>query len=392
MRILQIAKYYYPSESFGGPIQFTRNVTKHMIKKGHQVTVYASDAYDISNGAPLKDRQRNVDGAQVHYFHNRMQTHGFYICPQLIPALKKSLNRFDVVHLHEYRTFQNIVFHYLNKTKTPYVVSLHGELEYTDETFGTYMLRRVFNGAFGLKILNSATKIIALTPFEKLQLMRIKIPREKIVVVPNGINVSGLEGLPPKGSFKRAYGLADKEVVLFVGRLNAMKGVDVLIKAFSKLQRIGCFLVVAGPDDGMLSSLQALVSALKLDKRVLFTGNLSHQQVFSALNDAAVVVYATLQEGLPGVPMEAGLMGKAVVVSNHPSMRFVREGNFGLSVDYGDEKQLAQAITKLLSDRRLAEALGNNGKAYLKSFSWEHVSSQIEAVYLQAIKSKRQSD
>ena len=56
MRILQITKYYYPSVSFGGPVQCTYNISKYLVKKGHDVTVYATDTADISSNARIKEK------------------------------------------------------------------------------------------------------------------------------------------------------------------------------------------------------------------------------------------------------------------------------------------------------------------------------------------------
>ncbi len=86
-----------------------------MVRLGHDVTVFSTDAYDIGSHLNLKDNFRIIDGAKVYYFHNFIRSYGFFINPGIISALQKKTADFDIVHLHEYRTFQNLAFAFLRK-------------------------------------------------------------------------------------------------------------------------------------------------------------------------------------------------------------------------------------------------------------------------------------
>jgi glycosyltransferase involved in cell wall biosynthesis len=354
-----------------------------MVRRGHDVTVFATDAYDIGSRLNLKDRFRMIDGARVYFFHNIIRNHGFFISPGIICALSKNARDFNIVHLHEYRTFQNLAFYFLNKVHTPYVLSPHGELEYRGESLDFFVLRRLFENAFGKKLLLNAGAIFALTEFEKDQLIKMGVQEEKIEVVPNGVDPQAFSNLPPKGYFKKLFKLNDDEIVLFIGRLNALKGIDTLIKAFSLLiEKKHVKLVIIGSDDGMLKSLVKLVTNLHLEDKVLFMGYLNRNLIHAALNDAAMVVYATEQEGFPLVPIETAMAGKPVIVSDHPSMYFVEKGRFGLIVKYKNIDQLKDAIEKLLDNPLLSNQLGQNGRKYVNdNFSWGVISARIEAIY-----------
>jgi glycosyltransferase involved in cell wall biosynthesis len=383
MRVLQITKYYYPSVSFGGPVQCTRNISKKLFRNGHEVTVYTTDAYDISSNARIKEGSRFVDGARVFYFRNLVKTKGFFISPGIVPVIRRNIEDFQVVHLHEYRTFQNLAFKYLRKSNVPYVLSLHGELEFKQESPDTAFLRRLFNHAFGKNLLGDASRILALTQFEAEQLVRRGIEKKKISIIPNAIDPEDFSNLPKKGCFRSMYGLKNEKIVLYLGRICEMKGLDTLIRAFSLLRmRDNLKLVLAGPDVGMQRSLQKLVYSLRLGNRVLFTGGLTRKNVLAAFNDAAVTVYASAQEGFPIVPLESGIMGKPVIVSNHPSMSYVEKGRFGFAVDYGDIAQLKKALERVLTDDELASKLSENGKKFVSdNFTWDTIVRKIESVY-----------
>lgn len=386
MRILQITKYYYPSVSFGGPVQCTYNISKYMVKKGHDVTVYATDTADISSNARIKERFELINGAKVFFFPNvTRQIYGLFISPGIIHALRKNINEFDIVHLHEYRTFQNLAFYYSRRKDTPYVLSVHGQLDYKQESWDTALLRRLFNYVFGRNLLKDASKLFALTRLEASQFLQRGIEDDKIVVIPNAIDPEDFSNPPPKGYFRNLFGLTDEEIILYLGRISKLKGLDILIKAFSLLKRrSNVKLVLAGPDDGLLEPLQKIVASLKLRDKVLFTGALTRKLVVGALNDASVTVYPSLQEGFGIVPLESGIMGKPVIVSDYPSMEFVKKGQFGLVVEYGNIIQLKEALETILEDPELAKKLGQNGKSYvLENFSWNVVGRKVEDIYNQ---------
>src|SRR4030042_3369637 len=126
MRILQIVNYYYPNVGFGGPVQCTYYLSKYMVEKGHEVTVYTTDASDKNSKARMREKFQVIDGAKVFFFPNVSKHYGLFIDPGLLCVLRSTINDFDVVHLHEYRTFQNLVFYYSRRNRVPYVLSPHG--------------------------------------------------------------------------------------------------------------------------------------------------------------------------------------------------------------------------------------------------------------------------
>jgi glycosyltransferase involved in cell wall biosynthesis len=390
MKILQIINYYYPSVEFGGPVQCAYNISKYMVKKGHEVTVYATDVSDRKPKGRLEKKFQVIDGTKVFFFPYVSRKYGWLVAPGLIRALRSTINDFDVVHLHEYRTFSNLFFYsYSNKREhVPYILSAHGELEYTyKQRPEVRIVRSLYGKVFGQKLVKHANKLLALTELEYLQFLRLGVEKERITVIPNAINPGDFLNLPPKGTFRQLFDLGKEKIVLFVGRLDERKGIDTLILAFSSLaQKESLKLVLAGQDFGYLAILKKLVSDLNLNNRVVFTGPLNRQAVIAAYNDASIVVYATHSEGFPLVPLEAGVIGKPIIVSNHPSMDFVRKGNFGLFVDYGNVSQLKETIETILNDAELAEELVKNGKRFVReNYSWEIIASKIEDAYSQVI-------
>jgi glycosyltransferase involved in cell wall biosynthesis len=356
-----------------------------MVRLGHDVTVYTTDAAHLSTRARISEKFQFVNGAKVFYFPNVTRLYGWFMSPGIIRALRKNLDSFDVVHLHDYRTFQNLAFYYSRKRKIPYVLTVHGQLEIRQESPDVHVLRQLYNYTIGMSLLKNAAKIFALSDFELSQFIQRGVDKGKIAVVPNAIDPGDFRDPPAKGYFKRKLGLGNEEIILYLGRISSLKGLDTLVKAFSLLRKPNNYkLVLAGPDDGFSNSLYQIIKQLGLDSKVFFAGTLDREQVLGTLNDASVVVYASLQEGFPLVPLEAGMMEKPVIVSNHPSMDFVREGKYGLTVEYGNVVQLKEALETLLENSALAKKLGQNGKKYvLDNFSWDVIARKIEDIYSQ---------
>jgi glycosyltransferase involved in cell wall biosynthesis len=357
-----------------------------MVRRGHDVTVYTTDAAHIGTRTRIEKNFQIINGVKVFYFPNVARPYGLFISPGIVRALRENLSSFDVVHLHEYRTFQNLAFYYSRKRNIPYVLTVHGQLEIRQESLDVHVLRQLYNYTFGMSLLKNAAKIFALSELELSQLIQRGVDKDKIAVIPNAVDPGDFRDPPAKGYFKRKLGLGNEEMILYLGRISSLKGLDTLVKAFSLLRRPNNYkLVLAGPDDGFSNSLYRIIEQLGLKDKVFFAGTLDREQVLGALNDASVVVYASLQEGFPLVPLEVGMMEKPVIVSNHPSMDFVTKGQFGLRVEHRNAVQLKEALETILEDPELAKKLGQNGKSYVKeNFSWDVIARKVESLYRQA--------
>jgi glycosyltransferase involved in cell wall biosynthesis len=385
LNILQITKYFYPAVSFGGPVQCTYNLSKYLASRGHKVVVYTTDAADISSNSEIKEKHQKIDGVEVFYFHNIAKLYDLFISPAMIRSLSKNVSRFDIVHLHEYRTFQNLAFYYQNRNHVPYALSCHGEFLYLKESWNRSFLRRMFERSFGQKLASNASKMLAVSEYEAAQYSHGGISPNKIAVIPNGVTPADFSNVTSASNFRKSHGLGNELVILYLGRLQRYKGIDNLMKAFASFsrKRTGVKLVVAGPDDnGHLETLQKLAGSLDLAGKVVFTGSLNREQVLAAYSCASVVAYVSAQEGFPIVPLEAGIMGKPLIVSDIAALDFTRSGKFALTVKYGDITQLEEALETILSNPELLTEMGENGKRFvMDNYSWDVIGKRIEDIY-----------
>ena len=217
------------------------------------------------------------------------------------------------------------------------------------------------------------------------ELVRRGIPRERIRLLPMGIDVP--EPAPPAPR-------RDPGLIAFAGRLVEKKGVGVLLQAFSQLQarRPGLRLCIAGGGPE-LERHRREADALGIDAAASFLGPVSHDQVQDLFSRAAVAVMPSVTaadgdaEGLGLVMVEAMATGCPVITSDLPVVRgVIRPEETGLTFPERDAAALAAALERVLTDAALAERLGRRGRSEVAGrFSWQAVAASHAAAYAEAM-------
>lgn len=347
-------------------------------KRGHQVTVVASDFGT--------DKAAFPEGPfQVVLFPNLVAAAGFYFSPQLYFWLNKHITEFDILHLHEVRTFQNIAAHSLAaRYHIPYLLSAHGTLPIIVER---HLAKRLFDSLFGQRILADARRLVAVSPYEVKQYQQAGIPEKRVQVLINGLNLAEYVDLPPQGSFRQRFpGMAgDSLIILFLGRLHQRKGINHLIEAFAHLhlENRAAILAIAGPDGGELATLQALTERLQLQERVFFVGPLYGRDKLAAYVDAELLATPAAYEIFGLVPFEALLCGTPVIVSDDCGTgQLIGEAEAGYLVPYGDVPRLANALQQALTSPEERRRMVVSGQRYIReNLDWDVTIRRLESVY-----------
>ncbi len=372
------------SSSFGGPVTVVRSIAKELAKK-HEVTVYTTTALNVANDSTSTPVQAKIDGYTVNYYPRVFTRVGFNISPTMMLALKYNLNNYDIVHLHSWRHFQDlIIHHYSLKTGVPYVLQAHGSFP---KVMGKELLKKVYDDSFGRHLLRDASKVIALNQMEANQCLEIGVPTEKISIIPNGISLSEYVILPKKGSFKRKLGIDENyRVILYLGRLHKTKGIDILIEAFDRLLKNShaenLVLVIVGPDDGFLAQIQSMISSLGIGGKVILAGALYGTEKVEAYVDADVYVLPSRYEMFPLTVLEAIACGVPIVLSQKCGFADVIKDEVGLVVELS-ANELEKAIFQITSDKQLWETFHCNCKQLAKQYDLPIVTSQLELIYKQ---------
>ena len=374
MKILQVTNLFAPVH--GGSAEAPYQLSKQLAKMGHEVTLYTSD-FKLSHEYIV-----SVPEVKVHAFKTWLNLANFYITPGIIGRARKEVEHFDVIHMHNYRSFQNIAVQcYAQKHKIPYILQAHGSIP---RIMGKKTLKQLFDSLWGYKLLKNAAKVIAVTKAEAEQYENMGVNEDRIRVIPHGINLSEFDTLPERGTFRQKYGLdSNLKVILYLGRIHKIKGLDLLASAFAEFSQLSknVKLVITGPDDGYLSTLKQLIKRLEIEERVLFTGPLYGQDKLRAYVDADVYVLPSNYEIFGITILEAWACGTPVIVTDSCGLADVVENRAGLVIPYNKER-LRDALLYILGDARIGCEFSKKGKQLVyEEFNWEKVTKEIEILY-----------
>ncbi len=355
------------------------------LSRRHDVTVVTTNAADRMHDFSRVPSIEDSNGYRIIRYPRLPIFGSLNVSPAMLCLLRQMPVAFDIVHVHSWRQFQDIaVHHYAVKSGTPYVLQALGSLP---RIAPKRRLKLVYDLLFGYEALRDASRVIALSEIEAWQYRSMGVPGEKIAIIRNGIDLSEYASLPPKGSFKRKFGIRDDEkIVLYLGRIHTGKGIGFLVKSFAHLITDGTRnvkLVIAGPDDGYLKDVIRLTDALGLRDSVTCPGLLSDQERKEAYVDAEVVVNVEPTNVYGLVPLEAAACSTPVIVSKGNAIaEVVHRGDFGFSVDYDDIGDLASKCKALLNDEDLRSRLGSQGRAFVtRELNWSKNVEELEDLY-----------
>lgn len=373
MKILQVIAYFNPIR--GGDVNVCYNLSKELVKRGHQITILTTDfEYDESYAQSLEGVQIIPCPCIAHY--------GLFLyTPAMKEWLKTNLRDFDIIHLHNFRSYQsNIVYEYAKSYKIPYILQAHGSLP---RFIKKRKLKIMYDYVWGNQLIRDAFKFIALTNSESNQYQNMGADKKNIEIIPNGVDLSQYANLPQKNVFRSKYHIGENEkIILYIGRLHESKGLDLLLKAFNEVTLVNnnVYLALVGPDDGYLATLHNLVDKLSINKNVIFTGFVSSDEKIEALVDANVFITPSFS-GFPVSFLEACICGKPIITTNHSDDLDWLSNKVGYSVNY-DTISLSNAIIDLLGERDTCRIFGEEGKRLvLTRFNWEAIVINVEKIY-----------
>jgi len=390
MRILNVTQTYAPFHEFGGPPVKVRALSEGLARLGHQVTVLTADwglekrlAAEAKNAdrSPFGWRQE-VNGVQAIYLPTWFKYRTLSWNPAVKRFCRARLQNFDVAHIFGLYDFLGpAVAKACEARDLPYVVEPIGMFVPIVRSF---RMKRLYHGMFGMRMLAGARAVIVTSEQEATELTEGGEPLEKIVLRRNGVEKPAQ--WPERGAFRKARGIApDARMVLFLGRLSAKKGPDLLLRAFSELpERLAgkpLQLVFAGPDEsGMKARLERMATELGTNSRVQFAGPIYNEEKWAAYRDADIFVLPSQNENFGNAAAEAAAAGTPVIVTEQCGIAplFAAEG--GLVVAY-DGGSLGGALRQVLENEEKRAQMRAGSAKVASQLGWEEPVREMETLY-----------
>jgi len=380
LRILQVIPYFAPK--WGGDVSACYAISRNLVKRGHRVTIVTTDlGFDR-----LYSKSIENDGVRVLSFPC-VSTLGFYlITPRMKNWLEENVGSYEIVHLHNARSYQNnIAVHYARKSHVPYVIQAHGSLK---KAGGKRALKGLYDFVYGSNIMRHAHTFLAVSELESEQYRRLTTDGTRIELVPNCLESERYKTLPEHGQFRRKYCLSSEEIVLYLGRIHRTKNIDSLIRGFDivRRERPNATLIVAGPDFGYERYLRAMVRRLGLIKSVRFVGFVENP--LEAYVDADLLVNPRVDEVFGLVPLEAAMCGVPIIVSDKcGTASLVSKSGCGRVVDTADSKNLAKVMIEILSNKGSYIDGAAKAKGHLQqNLGCEAVLDRLEKIYRDCVR------
>ncbi|RLA01029.1 MAG: glycosyltransferase [Gammaproteobacteria bacterium] len=285
----------------------------------------------------------------------------------------------DVIHLSNHWTLINTVVYLLaRKLEKPYFVCPAGALTIYGRS---KILKRAYQYLVGKRLIKNAAAAIAISPDEIEQFSALGVSKGKIIHIPNGVNEEDFAHPDVKG-FREVLGLVDLPYILFLGRLNAIKGPDLLLKAFIALSdAIPHVLVFVGPDGGMLEELEVLADDNGLKERVFFAGFAGGDLKAGAYSGADVLVVPSRHEAMSIVALEAAISGVPVLMTDQCGFQELVHAGAALEVS-ATEEGVIDGLRNMLVAQCQLEIMGQKGKKFAQErFTWEIAAEKYLSIF-----------
>ena len=388
MKILMLT-WEYPPRIVGGIARVVHDLSKRLIKDGHEVTVVT---YRDSADVPEYENDKGVnvyrvDNYMIHSnnFIDWIMQLNFNMISKATEIINKE-GGFDVIHAHDW-----LVTYAAKTLKNAYDIPIVATIHATEagRNSGIHNETQKYINDTEWLLTYEATEVIVNSNYMKNELQRLfGLPFEKINVIPNGIDLSNFIGIERDYDFRRQYAMDNEKIILYVGRLVYEKGIQHLIAAMPKIlsNYHDAKLVIAGRG-GMMDELKAEARNLGLGNKVYFTGYLDSKQVQKMYKCADVAVFPSTYEPFGIVALEAMLAGVPTVVSDVGGLNeIVNHGVDGMKSYAGNPNSIADSVTALLYDHQLAANVSKRAKQKVKEqFNWEKIAQDTHFTYEKAI-------
>lgn len=357
MKILHIIDQI-SQKTGGGASKVAFELARAQAQLGHDVTIYTTDYNAKEQVAP--------PSFKLVKFRNWFNLFGSL---SIAPGLLFAKYNYDIMHLHNYRTIVNL---FASLRRRPNILQAHGSsMPIVGKTKPIH--DAVWNGT----ILKAVDYCIADADVEVQHYLTEGAKRENITIIPVGVSLDECNPLPPRIP-------KDHKTILFLGRIHTVKGIDLLIRAFSFIsdtQKVR--LQISGVDYGYQDEVKALIKQLGLEDLVDYTGPLYGTDKTKAFVDADVFVMPSRYEMWGITFMEALACGTQVVMTDTCEASKVLPSECGIVVPLTDSA-IAEGIMVALNNN-----YGNRHREYRRQwvaqYSWQNIAQQIIKLYQEVL-------
>jgi glycosyltransferase involved in cell wall biosynthesis len=375
MKVLHVTPSFYPAHVYGGPTQAVYELCRNLAKLGSEVRVLTTDTNGLDKVLDVeKDQDVFVEGFRVRYCRRRFR---HSVSPTLVRLLRPYTFWADVVHLHyvySFPTFPTLLqCRLLGK---PVIWSPLGALQRWQGS-SRRALKAIWDSSWYYGSDRSRLTLLLNSEQERLNTAD-RFPRLRTCVIPNGVEVP---------SELHATERTEDLRLLFIGRLDPIKGIENLLRACGELSAnadLRWRLAIAGwADSTYVSHLKQQISNLGLQDRISMVGGVLGEAKKKLFEDSDLVIVPSHSESFGLVVAEALAHGVPVIASKGTPWSGLEQKQCGLWVE-NDPESLATAIRKITA--MPLRDMGLRGRVWMqREFSWETIAKRTLDLYRESV-------
>jgi glycosyltransferase involved in cell wall biosynthesis len=388
---MRIAQACFRFAAPGGAEEHVLQISREMVRRGHEVTVHASD---ILTETPWErgawPQNENTDGIKVvrhkAYIKPLAQRWSMLVIPDMISGLLSE--DCDIYHAHSHRYFQlEAATCAARAREKPLIITPHYHPAEEKETIRTRMMLRLYDLYSSSSIYRYAGKVLTMTDLEK-RFMASMVPSTRCATVGAGIDPEEWKDIPSPELFREKIGVKDP-YLLYCGRLASNKGLGTLLDALpAVLKDFNGDMILLGKDWGIKATLEEQARKNGIDRRVRFIDFLPNRELYkSALAGCEMLILPSQWEAFGIVLLEAAMCRRSVVATTVGGIpEVVDHGRTGLLVPYGRSSALSRSIIALLTDDNIRKKMGEYARELvLGRHTWPRVVDRILDAYKEVV-------
>ena len=355
---------FFPPKWRGGVENSTYKIAKCLAERGHEVNVVTS----LDEGFPKKNMEQGFFIHRTRY--PRIKLIGTMIFWLGILLILRRIKP-DVVQA------QTVVI------ALPALLTrkLQGKPYYIWGRGSEIYLPWLFKNQVSKLLFKYANKVIALTEDMRREIQKIYF--REVLVIPNGIDLGQFKNVLREDARRQLKITDEQKIIMFIGRLHPVKGLEYLIKAMELLKdknkNAGLVLVGSGEEK---EYLEILSRELDLEKDIRFLGSVTSEEIPHFMMASDVFVLPSLSEGFPNVILEAMACGLPIVATKVGGLpEIIEDSENGFLIAPKNPRQIAEKILLLLENDPLREKMAKNNQEKVKKYSWDNIVDRLEEIY-----------
>jgi len=361
MKIAEVTHRYHPN--IGGIETHVKEISERLAKN-HDVEVITADL------SPVLRKTETINGVTISRFSSIHPGNAVYFSPHIGSYLKK--NTFDIIHAHNYHAIPALSASMAAKDNLIFSPYYHGR----GRSMISSALLKPYSH-FGKKIFKKARKIICISEYEKMLIQRdFTVDDSFISIIPSGINLKSIQNSQPFES--------SNNVILYIGRLDRYKNIDLVIKAMQYLPDFKFYII--GKSGNYKKELLNLIGTMNLTERVRILDTISDKDKNRWLKTCSLFVNLSDMESFGITVLEAVAAGKPVIVNNagglaelaaqFPQITPIERKN------YSSERTLME-LASLMNQKS-----GHDHQQNLQNYDWDDISKKMENEYFSIVEGK----